>query len=72
MGAECIMDLLARIDLMNCHTICANNETSKQRKTEALKEQVVESFRESNLNRENRPEWMIMKVVPVIPPELRP
>jgi DNA-directed RNA polymerase subunit beta' len=34
--------------------------------------QVVESFRESNLNRENRPEWMIMKVVPVIPPELRP
>jgi len=51
----------------------ANNETSKQRKTEALKRlQVVESFRESNLNRENRPEWMIMKVVPVIPPELRP
>jgi DNA-directed RNA polymerase subunit beta' len=50
----------------------SNNETSKQRKTEALKRQVVESFRESNLNRENRPEWMIMKVVPVIPPELRP
>jgi DNA-directed RNA polymerase beta' subunit len=41
---------------------------------QALKKrlQVVESFRESNLNRENRPEWMIMKVVPVIPPELRP
>jgi DNA-directed RNA polymerase subunit beta' len=76
MGAECIMDLLARIDLDALsyelrHS--ANNETSKQRKTEALKRlQVVESFRESNLNRENRPEWMIMKVVPVIPPELRP
>jgi DNA-directed RNA polymerase subunit beta' len=40
----------------------ANNETSKQRKTEALKRlQVVESFRDSNLNRENRPEWMILK-----------
>jgi DNA-directed RNA polymerase subunit beta' len=51
----------------------ANNETSKQRKTEALKRlQVVESFRDSNLNRENRPEWMILKVIPVIPPELRP
>src|SRR6187431_2231778 len=76
MGAECIMDLLARIDLDELSYDLrhkANNETSKQRKTEALKRlQVVESFRESNLNRENRPEWMIMKVVPVIPPELRP
>lgn len=76
MGAECIMDLLARINLDELsynlrHS--ANTETSKQRKTEALKRlQVVESFRESNENRENRPEWMIMKVVPVIPPELRP
>jgi DNA-directed RNA polymerase subunit beta' len=76
MGAECIMDLLARTDLNALsyelrHS--ANNETSKQRKTEALKRlQVVESFRDSNKNRENRPEWMIMKVVPVIPPELRP
>ncbi len=76
MGAECIMDLLARTDLDALsyelrHS--ANHETSKQRKTEALKRlQVVESFRDSNLNRENRPEWMIMKVVPVIPPELRP
>ena len=76
MGAECIMDLLARTDL-NALSYelrhAANNETSKQRKTEALKRlQVVESFRDSNKNRENRPEWMIMKVVPVIPPELRP
>ena len=76
MGAECIMDLLSRIDLDELsyqlrHT--ANNETSKQRKTEALKRlQVVEAFRESNENRENRPEWMILKVIPVIPPELRP
>jgi DNA-directed RNA polymerase subunit beta' len=66
--------LLARIDLdaLSYHLIHANNETSKQRKTKHLRLQVVESFRESNLNRENRPEWMIMKVVPVIPPELRP
>ena len=76
MGAECIMDLLARTDLDQLSyqlRHAANNETSKQRKTEALKRlQVVESFREANENRENRPEWMILKVVPVIPPELRP
>ncbi|MHC5308943.1 DNA-directed RNA polymerase subunit beta' [Myroides sp. LJL116] len=76
MGAECIMDLLATTDLDQLsYTLrhAANNETSKQRKTEALKRlQVVESFRESNLNRENKPEWMILKVIPVIPPELRP
>ncbi|MBD3725179.1 MAG: DNA-directed RNA polymerase subunit beta', partial [Flavobacteriaceae bacterium] len=74
MGAECIMDLLARTDLDQLSyqlRHAANNETSKQRKTEALKRlQVVESFREANENRENRPEWMILKVVPVIPPEL--
>ena len=51
----------------------ANNETSKQRKTEALKRlQVVESFREGNERKENLPEWMLVKVIPVIPPELRP
>ncbi|MFD1016582.1 DNA-directed RNA polymerase subunit beta' [Winogradskyella rapida] len=76
MGAECLIDLLARIDLDQLSYDLrhkANNETSKQRKTEALKRlQVVEAFRDSNLNRENRPEWMIMKAVPVIPPELRP
>ena len=76
MGAECLIDLLARIDLDQLSYELrhkANNETSKQRKTEALKRlQVVEAFRDSNLNRENRPEWMIMKAVPVIPPELRP
>ena len=76
MGAECLIDLLSRIDLDDLSYELrdkANNETSKQRKTEALKRlQVVESFREGNLNRENLPEWMIMKAIPVIPPELRP
>ncbi len=76
MGAECLIDLLSRIDLTELSYDLrhkANTETSKQRKTEALKRlQVVEALRESQDNRENRPEWMIMKVVPVIPPELRP
>ncbi len=76
MGAECLIELLSRIDLDTLSYELrhkANTETSKQRKTEALKRlNVVEAFRDANLNRENKPEWMIMKVVPVIPPELRP
>ena len=76
MGAECLIELLSRINLDDLSYELrdkANNETSKQRKTEALKRlQVVESFREGNLNRQNLPEWMIMKAIPVIPPELRP
>ncbi len=76
MGAECLIDLLDRIDLNALSFELrhkANNETSKQRKTEALKRlQVVEALRDANKNRENRASWMIMKVVPVIPPELRP
>ncbi|WP_299190398.1 DNA-directed RNA polymerase subunit beta' [uncultured Aquimarina sp.] len=76
MGAECLIEILKRIDLDELSYELrhkANNETSKQRKTEALKRlQVVESLRDANKNRENRPEWMILKVVPVIPPELRP
>ena len=76
MGAECLIELLSRIDLDELSFELrnkANTETSKQRKTEALKRlQVVESFREANLHRENLPEWMIMKAIPVIPPELRP
>ena len=76
MGAECLIDLLGRIDLQQLSYDLrhkANTETSKQRKTEALKRlQVVEALRESQQNRENKPEWMIMKVIPVIPPELRP
>ncbi len=76
MGAECIMELLSRTNLDELSfelRHAANNETSKQRKTEALKRlQVVEAFREANTNRENHPEWMILKAIPVIPPELRP
>ena len=76
MGAECLLELLERLDLDALSYDLrhkANNESSKQRKTEALKRlQVVEAFRESQKNRENKPEWMIMKVIPVIPPELRP
>ena len=76
MGAECLIELLSRIDLEALSYELrhkANNETSKQRKTEALKRlQVVESLKDANTRKENRPEWMIMKVIPVIPPELRP
>ena len=76
MGAECLIELLSRIDLNELSYELrhkANNETSKQRKMEALKRlQVVESFKDSNLKRENKPEWMVLKAIPVIPPELRP
>lgn len=74
MGAEAIYDLLARLDLDSLSYELrhrANTDGSQQRKTEALKRlQVVEAFRSSKDR--NRPEWMILKVIPVIPPELRP
>ncbi len=76
MGAEALHDLLARIDLDELSYDLrhkANTETSQQRKADALKRlQVVEAFRDARNRIENRPEWMIVKVVPVIPPELRP
>ncbi|HBX62756.1 MAG TPA: DNA-directed RNA polymerase subunit beta' [Flavobacteriaceae bacterium] len=76
MGAEALEDLLSRINLDELSYELrhkAHNETSKQRRTEALKRlQVVESLRESNMHHVNRPEWMVMRVIPVIPPELRP
>jgi len=76
MGAECLIELLSRVDLESLSYQLrhkANNETSKQRKTEALKRlQVVEAFRDANQRGQNLPEWMIMKAIPVIPPELRP
>ena len=76
MGAEALQSLLSRVDLDGLSfdlRLKANTETSQQRKNEALKRlQVVESFRHANQNVENRPEWMIVKIVPVIPPELRP
>jgi DNA-directed RNA polymerase subunit beta' len=76
MGAEALHDLLRTMDLEATSYKLrhqANTETSVQRKNEALKRlQVVEAMRESQERIENRPEWMIVKVVPVIPPELRP
>ncbi|MFN8310875.1 MAG: DNA-directed RNA polymerase subunit beta' [Chitinophagales bacterium] len=76
MGAEAVKDLLSRINLDDLsfqlrHS--AANETSRQRKAEALKRlSVVEAFREANEHHENRPEWMVVQHLPVIPPELRP
>ena len=74
MGAEAIYELLKRIDLDDLSYKLrhqADTDGSQQRKTEALKRlQVVESFRASR--NVNRPEWMILQAVPVIPPELRP
>ncbi|RLD27537.1 MAG: DNA-directed RNA polymerase subunit beta' [Bacteroidetes bacterium] len=76
MGADALFELLKRLDLDKLSYDLrdkAAKETSQQRKNEALKRlQVVESFRSANNHIENRPEWMIVKVVPVIPPELRP
>ncbi|MEY5041919.1 MAG: hypothetical protein RLZZ414_1472 [Bacteroidota bacterium] len=76
MGAEALYMLLQRLDLDSLSYDLrnkANTESSQQRKNEALKRlQVVEAFRSANQNIENRPEWMIVRVVPVIPPELRP
>ncbi len=74
MGAEAIYDLLLRLDLDKLSyelRDTAGSDTAQQRKNEALKRlQVVESFRTSRGR--NKPEWMIMKILPVIPPELRP
>ena len=74
MGAEAIYDLLRRLDLDDLSYKLrhqADTDGSQQRKTEALKRlQVVESFRASRGR--NKPEWMVLQAVPVIPPELRP
>ena len=77
MGAEAISDLLERIDLDELSAQLryqAATETSQQRKTDALKRlKIVEAFRSSNQGGHiNRPEWMVVRMVPVIPPELRP
>ena len=76
MGAEAIYDLLVRLDLDSLSYELrdrANSDSSMQRKNEALKRlQVVEAFRSSVEKGINRPEWMIMKIIPVTPPELRP
>ena len=83
MGAEAILDLLHELTIEDANGLTgldklsfelrdrASNDSSQMRKTEALKRlQVVEAFRSSK--NVNKPEWMIMKIIPVIPPELRP
>jgi DNA-directed RNA polymerase subunit beta' len=76
MGADAIWDLLGRLNLDELSYQLrhqAANETSQQRKAEALKRlKVIEGFRDANSRFENKPEWMVMKILPVIPPELRP
>ncbi|HRN79858.1 MAG TPA: DNA-directed RNA polymerase subunit beta' [Ferruginibacter sp.] len=76
MGAEAVSAMLERLDLDQLSfdlRHAAANETSQQRKADALKRlSVVESFRDANTRILNRPEWMVMQYIPVIPPELRP
>ncbi|NII27540.1 DNA-directed RNA polymerase subunit beta' [Pseudoflavitalea sp. X16] len=76
MGAEAVHDMLQRIELDTLSFSLRNaaaTETSQQRKADALKRlSVVEAFREANSRITNRPEWMVMQYIPVIPPELRP
>jgi DNA-directed RNA polymerase subunit beta' len=76
MGAEAVYELLQQLDLDSLSYELrdrANTDSSQQRKNEALKRlQVVEAFRSSVEKGVNRPEWMIMKIIPVTPPELRP
>ncbi len=75
-GGEAVEVLLQRLQLDLQSQILrfqVKTETSQQRKAEALKRlAVTEAFREANRTMENRPEWMVMRVIPVIPPELRP
>ncbi len=76
MGAEAVRELLMRLDLDQLSYDLrhqAANETSQQRKSEALKRlRVVEAFRDGLSRIENRPEWTIIQYLPVVPPELRP
>ena len=76
MGADALEDLLQRVELDKLSydlRLQAATETSQQRKQEALKRlKVIESFRSAQTTGENRPEWMILRMLPVIPPELRP
>ena len=76
MGAEAVYELLLRVDLDSLSFSLRNSaatETSQQRKADALKRlSIVESFRDANTRINNRPEWMVMQYIPVIPPELRP
>jgi len=75
-GAEAIEGLLVSMDMDKLAYRLreeVKNETSQMRKKKKLKRlQVIESFRAANQHTENRPEWMVQRVIPVIPPELRP
>jgi DNA-directed RNA polymerase subunit beta' len=75
-GADAIEALLMNIDMdSEAYRLRdeVRNETSQMRKKKKLKRlQVIESFRAANMHTENRPEWMVQRVIPVIPPELRP
>ena len=75
-GAEAVQKLLAAVDLNDLSAQLrhsAANDNSQQRKTESLKRlKIVEAFRESNKRLRNNPEWMIIRMIPVIPPDLRP
>jgi DNA-directed RNA polymerase subunit beta' len=75
-GGEAVETMLRRVELDALSKelrFQVKTETSQQRKAEALKRlTVTEAFRESNRRRENHPDWMVMRVIPVIPPELRP
>jgi len=76
MGADALEMLLSRVNLDELSYELrhqAATDTSQQRKAEALKRlKVVEAFRDANTRVENKPQWMVIKMVPVIPPELRP
>ena len=76
MGAEALEFVLTRLDLDNLTLELreqAYTDTSQQRRTEALKRlKIVEAFRDARTRIANKPEWMIMNIIPVIPPELRP
>jgi len=76
MGASAVKELLMRLDLDQLSYDLrhqATNETSQQRKSEALKRlRVVEAFRDGQTRMENKPEWAIIQYLPVVPPELRP
>lgn len=76
MGAEAVEELLTRLDLDQLSAdlrLQAATETSQQRKSEALKRlRVVEAFRDGQTRMENKPEWSVIRYLPVTPPELRP
>ena len=76
MGGDALYDMLSRVDFEKLGKELerqSHDTKSQQRRQEALKRlHVVESFKDANLRISNRPEWMVIKVIPIIPPDLRP